>query len=138
MQKVNEQKLNRVIDANVNRAKEGLRVCEDISRFILDDTKMTREYKLARHKITDIAFAFGIKGLLLSRNSNDDVGRNSTKSEFRRKNISDVFYANTQRAKESVRVLEEFAKIKNKRLAEELKKIRYLIYGLEKKIIKGL
>jgi hypothetical protein len=47
----------------------------------------------------------------------------------------DVFYANSQRAKESLRVLEEFAKLRDRRLAEDLKKLRYQVYALEKNVI---
>jgi hypothetical protein len=47
----------------------------------------------------------------------------------------DIYYANSQRVKESIRVLEEFAKLRNKQVAEKLKKLRYRVYALEKKII---
>ncbi len=35
----------RIIDANLNRASEGLRVIEDGVRFILDDRSFTEELK---------------------------------------------------------------------------------------------
>ena len=47
-------KLLRIIDANLNRAREGLRVCEDISRFALGDKTATRALKSIRHGATDL------------------------------------------------------------------------------------
>ena len=66
-----------------------------------------------------------------------DIGKKSNVTEFKRKRVEDVFFANSQRAKESIRVLEEFTKLFNKRLSQSLKNIRYKIYALEKKIIEG-
>jgi len=47
------------------------------------------------------------------------------------------FYANTQRVKESLRVLEEFAKLDSPVSAERFKTLRYKVYGLEKKLLNG-
>ena len=44
--------LHRVLDANANRAREGLRVMEDAARFILDDGPLASELKAIRHTIT--------------------------------------------------------------------------------------
>jgi thiamine-phosphate pyrophosphorylase len=46
----------------------------------------------------------------------------------------DIFFANIQRVKESIRVLEEFSKLVSVKSALDLKKIRYDIYGIEKSI----
>ena len=53
--KILNKKIYRVIDANLNRAKEGLRVCEDTVRFILKDKILTKKIKKLRHDITRIA-----------------------------------------------------------------------------------
>mgnify|MGYP001617381852 CR=1 FL=1 len=135
MSKVNERKLLRIIDANFNRAKEGLRVCEDVCRFILDDRTNSRQFKALRHVLSEKVSVLSFGKLVDCRNINGDVGKSSTAVELKRKNVSDIFYANAQRSKESLRVLEEFAKLLNRRLAEDLKKIRYQIYALEKKVI---
>lgn len=128
--------VNRIIDANINRAKEGLRVCEEISRFILNSRTQTTQLKEIRHKINSI-----IKSscgqhftLIRERQSLSDVGRDIYGNELKRKNIADIFFANIQRAKESVRVLEEFSKLKDRAMAVKFKKVRYKIYALEKKI----
>lgn len=130
--------VERVIDANFNRAKEGLRVCEDTARFILDDKDLTAGYKNVRHELTAAAEAFGLRTIVRSRDVTGDVGRPTTVSESRRGNIADIFYANTQRVKESLRVLEEFAKLSSGEPAEKIKALRYKVYGLEKKALKQL
>ncbi|MCA9405753.1 MAG: thiamine-phosphate pyrophosphorylase [Candidatus Omnitrophica bacterium] len=136
MRGIEEQKLLRIIDANFNRAKEALRVCEDICRFVLDQKTITKRYKDVRHQLTDSIGALKIKRLIVARNIEEDVGKATTASELKRKNVVDVFYANSQRAKESVRVLEEMVKLVKPGKSVDLKDIRYTIYALEKKIIK--
>ena len=135
MKKRTDKKLDRIIDANFNRAKEGLRVCEDVCRFILDKKGLTQKYKLVRHQLTDMISSLKILEVIRSREVGRDVGRQSTSGEFKRKGAMDIFYANSQRVKESIRVLEEFAKLRNKQLAEGLKKLRYKVYTLEKNVI---
>jgi len=135
---VKQKKLYRVLDANFNRAKEGLRVCEDTCRFFLDNHKATGQYKSLRHKLTGIAGSLDISDVISARDVHNDVGRGSTAPEFKRKDIADIFYANSQRAKESVRVLEEFTKLLSRPGAQELKKIRYKVYALEKDVVQKL
>ncbi len=129
-------KTQRVIDANFNRAREGLRVCEDIARFLMDSPSLTRRFKAARHGISGI-----VGGLERStyleltgfRDSINDVGRASgKKSEMRRRSISDIFIANIERSKESVRVLEEFFKLIDAKKAAALSRIRFSLYDIER------
>ena len=67
------------------------------------------------------------------RDSNSDVGFGIRANELKRSNLADIFFANMQRAKESMRVLEEFAKLKDTKAALAFKKIRYRLYTIEKK-----
>jgi thiamine-phosphate pyrophosphorylase len=129
-----EKKLHRIIDANLNRAREGLRVCEDICRFIWDKKEETRAFKEIRHRLTGIVMSLDIPKLLGSRDIEGDVGKITLNGELRRREVSDIFYANAQRVKESIRVLEEFSKLTNAPLTKDLKKLRYCIYALEKKV----
>ena len=128
----------RVIDANLNRAKEGLRVCEEITRFILNDSKLTSNFKNLRHKINNHIRGLGNFSLLIKeRESKKDAGRRLlNKSEVKRSDFKDIFSANIQRVKEALRVLEEFTKLDDVDIALDLKQIRYDIYELEKKVIK--
>ncbi|MFA5060455.1 MAG: thiamine-phosphate pyrophosphorylase [Candidatus Omnitrophota bacterium] len=127
--------VHRLIDANFNRAKEGLRVCEDVCRFVLNDGKLSGAYKTLRHQLSGALSLLGIKLMINARDIEGDVGKKTFSSELKRKNIQDIFYANSQRAKESLRVLEEFAKLKRSRSAQDLKKIRYSIYAIERKVV---
>lgn len=131
---INNKSVLRIIDANFNRTKEGLRICEDICRFILDAKGLTRSYRQLRHELTDIIMALKIAKVIESRNIEGDVGTESVTRELKRKQVTDIFYANSQRVKESIRVLEEFTKMLNKNHAVMLKKMRYTVYGLEKKV----
>jgi thiamine-phosphate pyrophosphorylase len=125
----------RIIDANINRTKEGLRVCEEACRFVLRDRSLTARFKAVRHAIEGIAGALAPRQRMLAeRESPGDVGRSiKSASELRRGGCRDVFFANMQRVKESVRVLEEFSKLLDRKAALEFKEIRYTVYELEKK-----
>ena len=134
MRPLDDRKLYRIIDANLNRAREGLRVCEDICRFVWDQREGARGFKEIRHRLTGVIMSLDIPKLLESRNIEGDVGKITLDGELRRRDAGDIFYANAQRVKESIRVLEEFAKLKNAPLAKDLKKLRYRIYALEKRV----
>jgi len=135
---VSEKQIYRIIDANFNRTKEGLRVCEDVCRFVLNQKDAINQYKKIRHQVTRIICSLKINKIIAARNVQGDLGRGSINVEFKRRDVSDIFYANSQRVKESIRVLEEFLKILNKKKASEMKEIRYKIYELEKKSLKKL
>lgn len=125
----------RVIDANVNRAKEGLRVCEEITRFILEDKRATAGLKQLRHRIDGLADNLPDDRLLIrQRDIVKDSGRNLHLCEFKREGVEDIFFANMQRVKESLRVLEEFAKLEDKNTAIGFKRIRYSVYEFEKRV----
>ncbi|MDD4953608.1 MAG: thiamine-phosphate pyrophosphorylase [Candidatus Omnitrophica bacterium] len=140
MRNFNIKIVNRIIDANINRAKEGLRVCEEITRFILNDRGSTGALKTIRHGIDGVARALCRypAELTESRQSGKDVGRDIYANELKRNNINDIFCANIQRVKESVRVLEEFAKLSDVSLAKKIKKTRYSLYEIEKNALKKI
>lgn len=129
----------RIIDANINRTKEGLRVCEEITRFILNSRSLTAHFKKIRHKIDSLARGLSPRQELLKRRQSlKDVGRRICAHELKRKDYQDIFFANIQRVEESLRVLEEFTKLTDTGVALAFKKLRYDIYEIEKKIIKRL
>lgn len=133
------KKILRIIDANQNRALEGIRVCEEITRFILANKNLTLALKNLRHKIVRTIRDWNIANLSLlnSRNSAKDAGKASIESELKRINYKDIFFANIQRTKESVRVLEEFSKLKSPKMAQDFKDIRYRLYQIEKNTYSG-
>ncbi len=123
--------LLRVIDANINRLKEGIRVVEDILRYRDNNKALALKLKTLRHKATIELY----RELLTQRDSINDVLRPSTKSEQKRRNIESIIVANFKRAQESSRVLEEVFKLQDTQLSENFKSIRYELYALEKEII---
>lgn len=138
MRRVKQDKIFRVIDANFNRAKEGLRVCEDVTRFVLDEKGSTQKYKAIRHALSNACLGVIKECGICSRSIETDVGKQTTALELKRKTVKDIFYANSQRVKESVRVLEEFFKLIDSRQVLALKKIRYQVYALERKVFEKL
>jgi len=125
--------INRIIDANLNRIIESLRLIEDIVRFYLDKKTETLMIKNFRHEIIN---HFKSYNLLTFRNIQKDKGKNlNTKDEFKRKNINEVIQSNCKRVQESSRVLEEILKVNDKKASGLFKKIRFFIYHLEKEII---
>ena len=135
-----DKTIKRIIDANFNRSKEGLRVCEEITRFILNDRGLTEELKNLRHQLNTILKNIPLTGkeLLKARNSLEDIGEDIFINELKRKNVNDIFFANLQRVKESVRVLEEFSKLIDRKSAISFKACRYAIYELEKKAVRKI
>ena len=120
--------LFRVIDANLNRLKEGIRVIEDIARYIHNNKELASQLKSLRHqsKIDDL------QNLLSTRDSVNDVLRPTVESEMNRSDLESIIVANYKRAQESSRVLEEMYKIVDPALSENFKNIRYTLYALEK------
>jgi len=125
--------LYRVIDANLNRLKEGIRVVEDILRYRDNNKELSSKLKELRHlsKIKET------KELLKYRDVSNDVLLSSIKSELNRSNIDSIMIANFKRSQESSRVLEELYKLENIEYSENFKYIRYELYGLERKVLLG-
>jgi hypothetical protein len=130
----------RIIDANANRLKEGLRVCEEVARFILDDRRLTAGLKNIRHEVDAALDSLTDRGrCIAARDSVRDTGRTiHTSRELKRSNVIDIFCANIQRVKESIRVLEEFAKIDDSKCALKFKDLRYRVYEIEKQAVNRL
>lgn len=123
------ERIYRVIDANLNRLKEGLRVVEDIKRYVFDDAQLAYKIKNLRHKAKIPANEF-----IKFRDADSDVLKKSTKTEQDRQNLDDIMTANIKRAQESARVLEECFKLVNLELSELFKTIRYELYEIEKQL----
>lgn len=130
----------RIIDANLNRVMEGIRVSEDIIRFSSNNERLTAKLKTLRHEIFDAIKELRKEHLeeLVSSRDINDVGIKSSESEKKRDNLVDLFLANTQRGKESLRVLEEVLKLFDQQLSEKFKKLRFKLYEIEKTAVKGL
>ncbi len=122
--------LYRIIDANLNRLREGVRVVEDIFRYLYNEEDIFKRLKGIRHKLKVIN-----KELYLPyRDVKLDIGKESTKEELKRESIKDIIKANILRAQEASRVLEEIFKIKDFKSSLLFKEIRYELYDIEKEI----
>ncbi len=132
-----EQEVAQIIDANLNRTREGLRVVEEVARFILRDEKLTKEIKTQRHKLSTL---FKSKNLLNFRDTTKDLGKykNFDFNDNSYRSLPETVQRNLSRAQEGCRVLEEFSKSFSKELPPKVKEIRFNIYELEKTIIQML
>ena len=117
----------RLIDANLNRLREGIRVVEDIFRYIYNNKEISTKLKSLRH----IARTTNYYELLETRDVENDVLRESIKSEQNREDLNSILIANFKRAQESSRVLEELTKLSSIEDSENFKYIRYELYNLE-------
>ncbi|MCO6459074.1 MAG: thiamine phosphate synthase [Pirellulaceae bacterium] len=120
----------RIIDANANRASEGLRVAEEYARFVLDDAHLTGWCKQLRHDLQTVLAPWSAE-LLLARDTMGDVGtRLTTAQEYQRSTLRDVAQANLNRVEQSLRCLEEYAKLLQAERAAQLESLRYRVYTL--------
>jgi thiamine-phosphate pyrophosphorylase len=131
---MDKRNIYRIIDANLNRAREGIRVVEEVARLYFDDAKLSAQLKTLRHDLSKLAKKSFDQDLLLTfRDSLKDVGADSMSGlERKRPNLYSVVQANLRRSQEAARVLEEFGKLVNPDSASSFKKIRFKLYTLEK------
>lgn len=122
----------RVADANLNRAREGLRVLEDSARFLREDADLSRKLKRLRHRL-DFVSRRNYPKLLAARDSQRDIGART--KETGKRNIRGVLTANFRRSQEALRVLEEFSGIFKKNGTQDFKNIRFSLYRLEKEFM---
>jgi len=133
-----EQGLLQIIDANLNRTREGLRVCEDIARFAVTDRSIAKSLKSIRHGVTRAALdskKTHLKRLVLARNVEKDVLRHVDFKTQKKRIIPDMFMSNIERVKESLRVLEECSRILDENVSRKYRRLRFNAYNIEKKFL---
>lgn len=130
-----QQAVLRLLDANGNRAMEGLRVCEDIVRLYLGTARGYRRIRALRHGVAQALRALPATStqLLRARNSRQDPGRKAPGSSIR--SLEQLLVINFQRAKESLRVLEESARVLAPRRGGAFQRLRFLTYDIERDIL---
>jgi coenzyme F420-reducing hydrogenase alpha subunit len=134
-----KNKLLQIIDANFNRAREGLRVCEDIARFAIQDKELSKALKTIRHNITKAILCSktaSLSALVARRNTRADAVKFTDFKTKKKVSLTDLFIANIQRAKESLRVLEECCKIIDEGASPKFRRFRFNVYNVEQKYIK--
>ncbi len=129
-------KIYRVLDANLNRLREGVRVVEEYYRFIKEDEESAKLLKTMRHKVREIDDGIPSHLLLGARDSvNDPFSTGCVAKESEREGLSQLLGANIRRAQEAARVLEEYLKLIDGfgSLSYIAKDIRFSLYTIEKK-----
>lgn len=130
--------LARILDVGFNRAREALRVVEDYCRFALDDGFLSGQLKAIRHDLTQSITELAPPELLIARETQHDVGTTiSVAGEQQRDSLLDVVRANLKRLQESLRSVEEFAKVARPLLAERVEQMRYRAYTVERAVLLG-
>ncbi len=128
LKQIEDKRIAQIIDANLDRAREGLRVLEDWARFALGRKDLVKSFKNFRQTL-------GKNHLQVykeSRNFNNDKCTGlSHPEQFKRNNVSSIISSNAARVQEALRVIEEFSRGHNQILCEISSDIRYEIYNLE-------
>jgi len=121
-------RIYQIIDANLDRAREGLRVLEDWARFGLGKEKYVERIKNFRQ----ILGKNHLEVYKQSRNHIEDICKGLTHHEqFNRKTSEQIISSNSARVQEALRVIEEFSRLQNHELSKIASEIRYEIYTIE-------
>lgn len=123
--------VERLLDANANRAAEGLRALEDVARFLLDAPAAAAAAKEIRHAVRAALPAAAAAW----RDAGGDVGeRIKAADEGVRGGVAGVVRANAARAQEALRALEEGLKLCGGPY-RAVEAARYRAYRLESDIL---
>ena len=138
METISNQTL-RIIDANLNRIGEGLRVLEDVARLLLDDTALSQRLKDMRHRMVRVDLSLE-QQFLEARDSEGDVGIDlEVSGEEKYKDVQATVVANARRVQEAMRVMEELAKNPGVPLeSDKFKQARFNLYTIEKELFAKL
>lgn len=122
----------RILDANLDRAREGLRIVEEWCRFGLNDGTLTDTCKQMRQELG----RWHDDRLRAARNTPGDAGTDLTHPrEARRDSVEQVLQANLCRVEEALRVLEEYGKLYRPDMGNACKQMRYQVYTLESRFL---
>ena len=131
----------RIIDANLNRIGEGLRFLEDVARLTLNDAALTQQLKTIRHDILTSDLTTN-KMLLQARDAGGDVGIDIEGGEGEaERELPLAVVANSRRVQESLRTLEETAKVPDIPLkldVDKFKHARFNTYTIERTLLSRL
>lgn len=128
---------SRLLDANLNRAAEGLRVLEDIARFQFDNQQLSADLRSLRHNVREL-FKGKENTLLAARNAGDDIGKITSNQDRadQRRSLRDTVQANCKRVQEAARVLEEVLKAQGAYHAgKQVEQLRFSVYELESRFL---
>jgi len=127
-----DNRIAQLIDANLDRAREGLRVMEDWCRFGLKRNDFSIQIKDWRQQLGAHHHNIYRKARLTSEDPGIGISHPLQKN---RTTPEEIFIANSSRVQEALRVLEEFTRITDPKLSELATKIRYETYEIEIKAL---
>ena len=123
-----KQAIYRILDANLDRAREGLRIIEEWCRLGLNHQPLAEECKQIRQELAQ----WHSWELRQARDTPGDVGTDlSHPQEEVRESINQLLQANLCRSQEALRVLEEYSKLYEPKMAAACKQLRYRVYTIE-------
>jgi thiamine-phosphate pyrophosphorylase len=118
----------RILDANLDRAREGLRIIEEWCRFGLNNSRFTEICKDLRQELGQ----WHSPEIRAARDTLNDPGTELTHpNEQQRSDIDAVLRSNFCRVQEALRVLEEYGKLHSEQMGAACKQMRYRVYALE-------
>ena len=125
----------RLVDANLNRAHEGLRVCEDIVRFVFEWQAPYRRLRSIRHGLDAQLRRGGIRAaqLLAARDSRRDPGRQARGASVA--SIEQLLLINLQRTKEALRAVEEASRLFAPNATQGFQSLRFRTYDVERDLL---
>lgn len=127
-----ESALCRILDANLDRAREGLRIIEEWCRFGLNSTQLAGECKQLRQELA----SWHDPQLRQSRDTLGDAGTELTHpQEESRSSLEQLLQVNFCRVQEALRVLEEYGKLYRVEMGSAFKQVRYRVYALESSLL---
>lgn len=122
----------RILDANLDRAREGLRTIEEWCRFGLNDEIATAELKHLRQVLA----GWHSSQIRAARDTPGDLGTALTHSkEAVRTSLMALLQANFARVQEALRAIEEYGKLYNLEISAGAKQMRYQLYTLDSQIL---
>ena len=122
----------RILDANLDRAREGLRIIEEWCRFGLNSIQLTGQCKQLRQELA----SWHTPELRAARDTPGDPGTELTHpQEQQRASVAVLLQANFCRVEEALRVLEEYGKLYDPKMGGAFKQMRYQVYTLESQLL---
>lgn len=123
----------RILDANLNRAREGLRTAEEYARLGRNAATAAGKLKEARRHIEACVAELGAlaQAMLAARDVAGDVGLRPEADDVSRAGPDDIARAALKRAQEALRVVEEFCQLHSRAAAACAAKSRYRAYEAE-------
>ena len=129
-----DKRVARLIDANLDRAREGLRVIEDWCRFGLDRQDLVIPLKDWRQQLGQLHADCYRQA---RSTATDPAAGLSHPAQQSRTDSTQVLKANASRVQEALRVIEEFARTGDAELARTAASVRYALYDHEVRILEA-